>query len=43
MARTSLYYPFLRRQPPGGLGHNPLAGMAYSAVVALMVGGTVSR
>jgi Ni/Fe-hydrogenase 1 B-type cytochrome subunit len=37
MARTFLYYTFLRRQPPGGLGHNPLAGMAYSAVVALMV------
>lgn len=36
-ARTFLYYTFLRRQPPGGLGHNPLAGMAYSAVVALMV------
>ena len=37
MARTFLYYTFFRRQPPGGLGHNPLAGMAYSAVVALMV------
>jgi len=37
MARTFLYYTFLRRQPPGGLGHNPLAGIAYSAVVALMV------
>lgn len=37
LARTFLYYTFLRRQPPGGLGHNPLAGMAYSAVVALMV------
>lgn len=37
MARTFLYYTFLRRQPPGGLGHNPLAGIAYAAVVALMV------
>lgn len=37
MARTFLYYTFLRRQPPGGLGHNPLAGIAYSAVVALMI------
>ncbi len=37
LARTFLYYTFLRRQPPGGLGHNPLAGMAYSAVVALMI------
>ncbi|HSL49623.1 MAG TPA: Ni/Fe-hydrogenase, b-type cytochrome subunit [Candidatus Deferrimicrobiaceae bacterium] len=37
MARTFLYYTFFRRQPPGGLGHNPLAGMAYSAVVALMI------
>jgi Ni/Fe-hydrogenase 1 B-type cytochrome subunit len=37
MGRTFLYYTFLRRQPPGGLGHNPLAGIAYSAVVALMI------
>jgi len=37
MARTFLYYTFLRRRPPGGLGHNPLAGIAYAAVVALMV------
>lgn len=37
MTRTFLYYTFLRRQPPGGLGHNPLAGIAYSAVVALMI------
>lgn len=34
--RTFLYYTFLRRQPPGAVGHNPLAGVAYSAVVALM-------
>ena len=37
MARTFLYYTFLRRRPPGGLGHNPLAGIAYAAVVALMI------
>jgi Ni/Fe-hydrogenase 1 B-type cytochrome subunit len=37
MTRTFLYYTFLRRRPPGGLGHNPLAGIAYSAVVALMI------
>lgn len=36
MRRTFLYYTFLRRNPPGGLGHNPLAGVAYSAVVGLM-------
>lgn len=36
MVRTFLYYSFLRRQPPGGLGHNPLAGLAYSAVVTLI-------
>jgi Ni/Fe-hydrogenase 1 B-type cytochrome subunit len=36
MVRTFLYYTFLRRRPPGGLGHNPLAGVAYSAVVGLM-------
>ncbi len=36
MARTFLYYTFLRREPPGSIGHNPLAGLAYSAVVTLM-------
>jgi Ni/Fe-hydrogenase 1 B-type cytochrome subunit len=36
MARTFLYYTFLRREPPGTVGHNPLAGLAYSAVVTLM-------
>lgn len=35
-ARTFLYYTFLRRQPPRAVGHNPLAGVAYSAVVSLM-------
>ncbi len=34
---TFLYYTFLRRRPPGVVGHNPLAGLAYSAVVALML------
>ncbi len=37
MIQTFLYYTFLRRQPPGSVGHNPMAGLAYSAVVALMV------
>lgn len=36
MIQTFLYYTFLRRQPPGAVGHNPMAGLAYSAVVALM-------
>lgn len=34
---TFRYYTFLRRDPPGGVGHNPLAGLTYSAVVALML------
>ena len=37
MWHTFLYYTFLRRDPPGILGHNPLAGIAYSAVIALLV------
>jgi Ni/Fe-hydrogenase 1 B-type cytochrome subunit len=37
LGRTFLYYVFLRRQPPGSVGHNPLAGLAYSAVVTLML------
>ncbi len=37
MHGTFLYYAFLRRRPPGVAGHNPLAGLAYSAVVALML------
>jgi Ni/Fe-hydrogenase 1 B-type cytochrome subunit len=37
IVRTFLYYTFLRREPPGAVGHNPLAGLAYSAVVALML------
>lgn len=36
MIRTFLYYTFLRREPPRAVGHNPLAGLAYSAVVSLM-------
>jgi Ni/Fe-hydrogenase 1 B-type cytochrome subunit len=36
MVQTFLYYTFLRRQPPGTVGHNPMAGLAYSAAVALM-------
>ncbi len=30
------YYFFLRRRPPFDLGHNPLAGPAYSFVVLMM-------
>jgi Ni/Fe-hydrogenase 1 B-type cytochrome subunit len=37
LLQTFLYYTFLRRLPPGSVGHNPLAGLAYSAVVALMI------
>ena len=36
MIRTLQYYTFLRREPPGTVGHNSLAGLAYSAVVTLM-------
>lgn len=36
LVQTFLYYTFLRREPPGTVGHNPLAGVAYSAVVSLM-------
>jgi Ni/Fe-hydrogenase 1 B-type cytochrome subunit len=36
LADTSLYYIFLRRKPPGAIGHNPLAGVAYSAVYFLL-------
>jgi Ni/Fe-hydrogenase 1 B-type cytochrome subunit len=36
VARTLLYYTFLRRESPRTIGHNPLAGLAYSAVVSLM-------
>ncbi|MDR7532257.1 MAG: Ni/Fe-hydrogenase, b-type cytochrome subunit [Armatimonadota bacterium] len=32
-----LYYTFARRRPPPAVGHNALAGMAYSAVVLLML------
>ena len=40
--RTFLYYTFIRRQPPGGLGHNPLAGATYSLVVLLMLAEVVT-
>jgi Ni/Fe-hydrogenase 1 B-type cytochrome subunit len=33
---TLAYYLFIRRRPPVELGHNPLAGSAYSLVVLLM-------
>lgn len=37
MAQAFGYYTFLRRTPPGVLRHNPLAGLAYSAVVFLFL------
>jgi Ni/Fe-hydrogenase 1 B-type cytochrome subunit len=36
LGRTLAYYLFLRRRPPVEIGHNPLAGFAYSFVVLLM-------
>ena len=35
LVRTLSFYLFLRRSPPGGLGHNPLAGVAYLLVYGL--------
>jgi Ni/Fe-hydrogenase 1 B-type cytochrome subunit len=32
---TFAYYVFLRREPPMFVGHNPLAGLAYTAVFGL--------
>jgi Ni/Fe-hydrogenase 1 B-type cytochrome subunit len=32
---TTLFYSFLRKQPPGYVGHNPLAGSAYALVFGL--------
>jgi Ni/Fe-hydrogenase 1 B-type cytochrome subunit len=32
---TLAFYLFLRRRPPTGLGHNPLAGMSYVAIFGL--------
>lgn len=37
MGRTFLYYTFVRRQPPGDIGHNPLASTVYSLVFLLML------
>jgi Ni/Fe-hydrogenase 1 B-type cytochrome subunit len=37
MWRTFLFYVFLRREPPEEIGHNPMAGIAYSAIVTLLV------
>jgi Ni/Fe-hydrogenase 1 B-type cytochrome subunit len=37
LGQTFLYYVFIRREPPREIGHNPLAGLAYSAVVALLL------
>lgn len=32
---TIQFYLFLRRRPPGFIGHNPAAGMAYTAIFTL--------
>jgi Ni/Fe-hydrogenase 1 B-type cytochrome subunit len=37
MKDTFLYYTFLRRETPKETGHNPLAGLAYSAVWTLFL------
>ena len=37
LGRTLFYYTFIRRRPPGEVGHNALAGAAYSLVVLLML------
>ena len=37
MGQTFRFYTFIRRRPPGEIGHNPLAGTTYSLVVLLMV------
>jgi Ni/Fe-hydrogenase 1 B-type cytochrome subunit len=31
------YYAFLRKEPPAQIGHNPLAGMAYTAIHVLFL------
>lgn len=36
-SEVAKYYLFMRRRPPGDVGHNPLAGLTYS-VVYLMFG-----
>lgn len=33
--RTLAFYTFLRREPPGFVGHNPLAGLVYTLVFLL--------
>ncbi|MGP6156094.1 MAG: Ni/Fe-hydrogenase, b-type cytochrome subunit [Vulcanimicrobiaceae bacterium] len=37
MKRTLLYYLFLRRRLPGGVGHNALAASTYTLVLALFL------
>lgn len=37
IGRALAYYTFVRRRPPGDVGHNALAGMAYSAVWFLII------
>lgn len=36
-AQMLKYYLFLRRDPPPEVGHNPLAGLAYTAVYAMFL------
>jgi len=33
--KTAMFYTFLRRDPPRHVGHNPLAGLIYTAVFGL--------
>ena len=37
IGRMLAFYLFLRRDPPAVVGHNPLAGMAYTVVLILFV------
>jgi len=37
LRQTFLYYVFVRREPPREIGHSPLAALAYSAVVMLLL------
>jgi Ni/Fe-hydrogenase 1 B-type cytochrome subunit len=42
VVHTFLYYVFLRARPRKDIGHNPLAGMTYSAVILLMLAEVIS-
>ncbi len=37
LRKMGAYYTFLRREPPPQVGHNPLAGLAYTGVHVLFV------